>query len=193
MSSSPADTGSSSESALGQESSQDFEPKLQPVAGGGQPVAGGGVGLEPRVSDRYFVIDTAIRRAAPTFCRRFRGRRCQICHLRVAQHGFVSHVKRCIAGFNAGTAARSPMGADSRGVWRYDARHEVGGCDVRRVGPPRFAASPSPRQDLGLRHESRDRRKLGPTWCIQQIERESRRFRSRRLAVPDRSRVRALA
>ena len=82
-----------------------------------QPVAGGGVGLEPRVGDRYFVIDTAIRSAAPTFCRTYRGRRCPVCHLRVAQHGFVSHVNRCIAGFNAGTAERSPMGADSRGVW----------------------------------------------------------------------------
>ena len=80
---SPADIESSSESALSQESPQDLEPMLQPVAGGG---------FEPRVGDRYFVIDNDVRRAAPTLSRTERGRRCPVCILRVAQCGFASHV-----------------------------------------------------------------------------------------------------
>ena len=115
MSASPTDIESSLESALSQESPH-FEPMLQPVAAGelGDEVCGFG----PVCGDCY-VIDCDFRNAAQalqTFGRKNRSRRCPVCLLGVGQRGFMKHVKKCIAGFNAGTAVTSPMGADSRGV-----------------------------------------------------------------------------
>ena len=171
-----------------------------------QPVAGGGVGFEPRVGDRYFVIDTAIRSAAPTFTRTQRGRRCPVCCLRVPQCGFVSHVNQCIAGFNAGTAATSPMGADSRGV-RADVLVSSGEpvlfADMLRVMKLVDATyaelghhvSLHPRHRgkiLGFGRNPETGGSFGPPGAFDRLVEKVEGFRSGRAAEPDRPGVRAV-